>query len=130
MSELEANQHVWESIITRVNCQVQRMRDLGVFHSSIALGPIVLRRHYGIEGPTDSGEIVQAGISSDSGLVAVFWDTEDLYEAHKADTGSMELDAAERSRPLAECGAAIRWLVAKHANTLARSLFKAATVVR
>ena len=56
LTELESNQHVWESIITRVNCQVQRMRDLGVFHSSIALGPIVLRRHYGIERPTDSGE--------------------------------------------------------------------------
>lgn len=126
---LESKRHVWEGIITRVNGQVDHLQKLGIFHSSIVLGPIVMRRHYGIDGPSDVAEIVQAGLSSDCGLVAIFWDTDALHEATDAGSPVGEWDAVDRSRPLSECSPIIRWLVAKHSKGLLEELLRTARVI-
>jgi hypothetical protein len=128
LNTLESNRHVWEGIITRVNSQVARLRELGVFHSTIVLGPLVMRRDYGVDGPGEGAEVVQAGLSSDCGLVAIFWDTEDLHEANKAEAAVKEWDAIDRARPLSECSALVRWLVAKESNQLLTMLIRRANL--
>lgn len=130
LHELEAGQHVWEGIIARVNHQVERLQDLGVFNSTIILGPLVMRREYGVDGPADSAEIVQAGLSSESGLVAIFWDIEDLHEANKAELHAKDWDAIDRARPLSECSTQIRWLVAKESHGLLELLMQSAKLAR
>ena len=128
LNSLECDQHNLAATITRVNVQVAKLREAGLFNETLILGPIVLRRDWGLEGPSDSGELVQAAMCSHRGLVAVFWDTEDLAEAESCDPPMTDVDAQDRARPLGDCQPVIQWLVAKEADKLLDRLVRCARI--
>ena len=86
-----------------------QLNRIGYVHRSIVVGPIVLRRSYGLDGPEDSGQLVQAALTTDFGSAAIFWDTEDYGDAIR--TGDLERIAMESAVPLCKCESAIRSLV-------------------
>ncbi len=65
---------------------LEKLNEFGLFHESFILGPVVLRRSFGINGPSDSDELIQAAVTTDFGAAAVFWDIEDYCDAKHACT--------------------------------------------
>ncbi len=89
-----------------------QLRKLGIFHRSIVLGPVIVSRAYGVDGPGDSGELVQAALTTNFGAAAVFWNSEDYSYAREA--GTSESDAFAAARPLRDCVPAIRAVLWPH----------------
>jgi len=99
---------------------IQRLNDLGLFHRSIVCGPIAMTRSYGVEGPSDSGQLVQAGVTTELGSVAIFWDSEDFCEANQSQ--AFEEEAMMRAVALCDCTPAIRSIVWPHIAKLVDQL--------
>ena len=95
-----------------VDRNVAQLRSLGLVNRTIITGPIVIQRSHGLNGPSDSGELIQAAISTEHGTVAVFWDSED-FALYRHDE-EFDAEAMERARPLRECSPAVRAMVAPH----------------
>jgi len=99
---------------------IQRLNDLGLFHRNIICGPIVMTRSYGIDGPSDSGQLVQAAVTTDHGAAVIFWDSEDYYEANQSQV--FEEEAMSRTVALCDCTPAIRSIVWPHIADLVERL--------
>jgi hypothetical protein len=129
LGELESEQHELATIINRVNSQVWRLHQTGVFNETLVLGAVVLQRDWGGDGPEDSYELVQAGICSQRGLVALFWDIDDYIENRQQGEAGFEEDAQDRARCVDECSPLVRWLVAKNAEQLFDKLCDSVKIV-
>lgn len=129
LGELESEQSALEAVINQVNSQVGRFREAGFFNESLVLGDVILQRHWGIMGPQDSSELVQAAICSERGLMAVFWELEEYLDAQQRDGTAPEDDAQDRCRCLDECPPLIRWLVANKAEQLLERLCGSAKIM-
>jgi len=104
-----------------------QLNQLGLFTQSIVLGPVVLTRAYGVDGPNDSGQVIQAAVTSDFGAAAVVWNSEDYHAAQ--DDYELERDALDRAVALRKCAPAIRSLVWPHVSELVDELMGRVTIV-
>lgn len=105
---------------------IQRLNDLGFFHRNIICGPIVMTRSYGIDGPSDSGQLVQAAVTSDHGSAVIFWDSEDYYEANQSQVFKEE--AMLRVVALSDCTPAVRAVVWPHIAELVDRLMSCVVI--
>ena len=69
-----------EPYFRTLNMQLRQLHSSGLFPNVALLGPVVLVRPYGVDGPWDTGEIVQAALGLPSGFGAIYWDTEEIGE--------------------------------------------------
>lgn len=113
---LQIGAQLAEAPMRSVDSYIDQLNKSGLLHTTIVLGPIVIRRSYGVDGPTDSGELIQAAVSTAHGTAAVFWDSED-YVLFKGDP-QFEAEALDRARPLRECPPAIRSMIWPQINEL------------
>ena len=113
---LQSGAQAAETHIRNVDLYIEKVSALGLVNRTIITGPIVIRRGYGIDGPCDSGELIQAAISTEHGTAAVFWDSEDYAWCRHHD--QFEFEAMLRARPLRECSPAIRAMVYPQVNDL------------
>jgi hypothetical protein len=115
-SPLQIGAQLAEAPMRSVDCYIDQLNRLGLLNTTLVLGPIVIRRSYGVGGPSDSGQLIQAAISTEHGTAAAFWDSED-YALYKNDP-AFEQEAMSRVRPLRDCGPAIRAMVWPHVSEL------------
>jgi len=101
-----------DAYLQSVDRNVVQLRSLGLVNRTIIMGPIVIRRRHRLDNATGSFELIQAAISTEHGMAAVFWDSED-FELSKQDE-LFEAEAMERARPLRDCVPAVRGLVSPH----------------
>ncbi len=117
---LQLGSQLADAPIRAVDGYFAQLRKLGFFRRSIVLGPVIVSRAYGVEGPSDSGELIQAAVTSDLGAAAVFWDSEDYNRALESRT--CECEALEAVRPLHDCEPAIRAVIWPHIPALVQKL--------
>jgi len=118
---LRIGDHLADSPLLYLDSCLSQLHDLGFFNSTIVVGPIVLSRSYGFDGPVDSGELIQAAVTTDRGAAAVFWDSEDYAQLRNEEAFLSE--AYWRVRPLRDCAPAIRSVVWPHIEPLLIQLF-------
>jgi len=112
-----------EAIAARIkqfDSYITQFHSLGFVNRTIIVGPIVMRRSYGLDGPSDSGQLIQAAITTDHGVVAVIWDSEDYATSIQEST--FDEDALDRARPLRECAPAVRSRVMPYVGELVLKL--------
>ncbi len=115
-NSLQLSSQLVDAPMRSVDTYLAQMNRLGLFNRSIVVGPIVIRRSYGVDGRSDSGEFIQAAVTTDHGTAAVFWDSEDYVELKSSH--DFEAEAWSRVRPLRECPPAIRSMVWPHLDSL------------
>jgi hypothetical protein len=98
-----------KAYVQSVDRYIAQLRDLGLLNATLIAGPVVIRRSHGSDGPSDSGELIQAAISLEQGTVAIFWDSED-FALYQHDAG-FEAEAMLRARPLRECASGIQTIL-------------------
>lgn len=113
--------HVLEANVVRVNHLVMRFARVGLVNPDLIIGPRVLCRCYG-GGSPDEVEVVVAGLCTERGLVAIFWDREDLSAFTVFDGEAMRWAAKARAVPVADCALSIRLLVSRQAQRLLTDL--------
>ena len=98
-----------EAQMRSVDSYINQLNRSGLLHRTIVLGPIIISRSYGIDSPSDSGELILAAVTTDHGTTAVFWDSED-YASYRHDP-EFEAESLARARPLRDCPPAIQSLI-------------------
>lgn len=108
-------------VIDQVNQLVFRLDALELLNDQLLLSPMVLARGR-LSGAGDDHEVIQAGLCSERGLVAVVWDAEDFNAFQNFDREAMVWAAQARSTPLAKCDGSIVLRVAQQAQGLLNDL--------
>ena len=121
VDDLLRMRHVLEANVVRVNQLVKRLTRVGLVNSDLIIGPRVLCRCYG-GGSPDEVEVVVAGLCTERGLVAIFWDRDDLSAFTVFDVDAMRWAANARALPVADCALSIRLLVSRQAQRLMTDL--------
>ena len=112
---------VLEANVVRVNQLVSRLVRVGLVNQDLIVGRQVLCRRYG-GGSDDEMEVITAGLCTERGLVAIFWDRDDLAAFESFDLEAMQWAAYARAVPVAECSLSIRLLVSRQAQRLLTDL--------
>ena len=115
-SSLQQGSELADAPMRCVDNHLAQLKRLGLLRRSIVVGPVVISRSYGVDGPGDSGEFVQAAVTTSHGTAAVFWNSDDFAE-FKSDN-EFEAEAFLRTRPLRDCSPAIRSMVWPHIDLL------------
>src|SRR6056297_717158 len=123
---LKAGAMLAEQQVVTFNGHVRELFEMGLFPRDCYLGPIVLSRGYGLDGPTDSGELVQAVLCTQSGAAAVHWDTEEYQTLNQED--DLAVSANDRAVPLQQCAPAIQALVRPTIPRLLDRLLNSVTI--
>jgi hypothetical protein len=106
----------------RINLRVAQLHSSGLYRDALVLGPVVLERPYGGCQNQESHEVIQAGLSSRLGLVAIYWDS-DEYLLANFDPPAALLDLAkERMVPIAQAESIVVSLVTRLADDLLTNL--------
>jgi hypothetical protein len=124
--KLTVGSQLADTPLCALDSYLSQLNQLGLFNQSIVLGPVVLRRAHGVDGRTDSGELVQAAITTDFGAAAVYWDSLDFDDVK--DSHDFEGEALDRATPLRKCAPAIRSVVWPHVPALVTKLLDRATI--
>lgn len=105
-----------DAVLEGLNGLLARLHALGLWQTTVVLGPFVLTRSHGVGGPTDSGQAVQAVLTLPGGFGAVYWDTEEAVAAR--DEEGLESEVTSRVVPYEECEPGVRALLAPYAVVL------------
>ncbi|QDU59954.1 hypothetical protein Pan216_07890 [Planctomycetes bacterium Pan216] len=99
-----------EARVEGLNEQFRALHATGMLHNLVLLGSVILSRPYGVGGPFDSGQSIQAALSLRAGVGAIYWDTEDAATLAD-DPDGYEREASGRVVPFEECEPAVRALL-------------------
>ena len=114
--------------VERTNARVATLYASGLLRDVLVLGPVVMERPYGGSRAQETHEVIQAGISSSLGLVAIYWYS-DEYLVANFDPPAALVDMAKHNM-MAVAGAEpiVRALVGRLAESLFGELLKLVTV--
>lgn len=103
-----------EARIPEVNAPIERLVSAGLAPSQTAiLSGMLHAQPYGVEGPSDSGRILQAAAPLPGGMGIVAWDSEDDAD-HACDPDASVREAFVRFVPFHELPPAIVGLLLPH----------------
>lgn len=112
----------------RINLRVAQLNASGLFQDTLVLGPVILERPYRGCPQQESHEVIQAGLSSSVGLVAVYWDS-DEYLLANFDPPAALLDLAKcRMVPVGQTEKIVVSLVTRLADELMAKLLSQVVV--
>lgn len=114
--------------VERTNARVATLYASGLLRDVLVLGPVVLERPYGGSREQETHEVIQAGISSSLGLVAIYWYSDEYLVAHFDPPAALIEMAKQNMVAVAEAEPIVRALVARLTESLFGELLKLVTV--
>lgn len=127
---------VWELKVAglpvdqRVNEEVLELYRFGLLRDVFVVGPVVLERRYPGQKRQKSHEVIQAGLSSVDGLVAIYWDSDEFLAANFDPAAALTSLARERAESIASALPIVKALVCRHADAMLAKLLENLVVYR
>lgn len=127
---------VWDLKVTglpidqRVNGVVTELYRCGLLRDMLVVGPVVLERRYAGQRAQKTHEVIQAGLSSVDGLVAIYWDSDEYLAANFDPEAALHSLAKERAEPIASAMPIVKGLVCRHAEAMLEKLLENNVVYR
>lgn len=111
-----------EAQIPPINDQIARLSRVRLLHKTALLGPVIYQRNYSdVNGPHESGQILQVALLIPGGIGIVSWDSKE-YAALREPGRPPEAEAFRYFLPFDECDPAIRGLLLPHMEPLLEQL--------